>query len=68
MDGLESIMITKSEQERQILYGITYMWILKKTKHKLMTLTKKETHRFENKLVVFGRERGRRRSKIGVGD
>lgn len=34
-----------------------------------MTITKKkQTHRLENKLVVVGRERGRRRSTIGVRD
>ena len=43
MDGLESIMITKSEQQRQILYGITYMWILKKTKTQANDYNKKET-------------------------
>ena len=56
----------KSGKERQILYGVTYIWNLK---NKLVIITeKKETHRYiENKLVVTSGKKARE-GQEGVGD
>ena len=40
-------------KERQILYNIIYMWNLKKYNKPVNITTKKQTHRYRNKLVVY---------------
>ena len=64
MDGLERVLlITKSDGERQILI----CGFFKKKKKKLITIRKKETHRFENKLVLTGGERKEEEQDTGKG-
>ena len=63
MDGLERVLlITKSDGERQILICGFF-----KKKKKLITIRKKETHRFENKLVLTGGERKEEEQDTGKG-
>ena len=59
MDGLGGhyVKCSKSDNERQILYGIIYMWNLKKY-NKLVSITKKEADSYiQNKLVVTSGQR-----------
>ena len=64
---LECITLSEKVREWQILYVITYMWNLKKVKW--MTITKqKQTHVYENKLVVTGGVRERVTDKIVIED
>ena len=53
---LEIIMLRKSDRERQISYGITCMWNLKKNTNELIYRTETDSHRTQ----TYGSQRGRR--------
>ena len=56
-----------SQTERQILYGITYMWNLQTKQMNVYSKTETDSQT-ENKLGVTSGERGGGRSKIRVWD
>ena len=52
--NLEGISLSEiSQEEKDILYDFTYMWILKKTKQ--MNITKQKELQIQNKQVVASR-------------
>ena len=57
----------KSQKERQISYGLTYMWNLKNDTNELIYETETDSD-IENKFMVTKREREWRRDKWGVWD
>ena len=67
--NLEHIMLNEmSDKERQILYDITYIWSITKTKQ-TNEYNKTETDLWiENKLVVTSGDRKNERGIFGVGD
>ena len=65
--ALEGIMLNKSDRERQILYGITYLE--SKKYNKLVNKTKRmQTHRYKGQTSGYQWRWGKGVGKIGVWD
>ena len=58
---------SKSERERQIPYGITYMWNLKYNTNENIFAKQKQTH-LENRPVFAKGEEGWGRERLGFWD
>ena len=67
--GLEIIILSKSDGERQIIYDFTYIWNLKK-RYKWTYLQNRNRHTdLENKLMVTKGDSGDGgRDKLGIWD